>query len=98
MVGVSQAALSDEEIKSLPIEAQKITYYRVAVKPDNAHVSVYGREQPLRASMQVDAYVLLDRRRLYEWILEPLYGFRHSLEKSALIDAQDTDRPSSRGG
>jgi membrane fusion protein len=34
----------------------------------------------LRASMQVEAYVLLDRRPLYEWILEPIYGFRHSLQ------------------
>jgi hypothetical protein len=29
--------------------------------------------------MQVDAYVLLDRRRLYEWILEPLFSLRRSL-------------------
>lgn len=76
---VSRAALSDEEIKSLPIEAQKATYYRVDVQPDAPYVNVYGQEQPLRASMQVEAYVLLDRRPLYEWILEPLYGLRRSL-------------------
>jgi membrane fusion protein len=80
VTGVSQAALSEEEVKSLPIEAQKATYYRVAVKPDSEYVNVYGRDQPLRASMQVEAYVLLDRRPLYEWILEPIYGFRHSLQ------------------
>jgi membrane fusion protein len=71
--------LTDEQIKSLPVEAQKITYYRVDVRPDDAYVNVYGREQPLRASMQVEAYVLLDRRRLYEWILEPLFSLRRSL-------------------
>src|SRR5205823_14707037 len=68
VTGVSQAALSDEEVKALPIEAQKATYYRVVVKPDNEFVNVYGRRQPLRASMQVEAYVLLDRRPLYQWI------------------------------
>jgi membrane fusion protein len=83
VTGVSQAGLSDQEVKSLPIEAQKATYYRVAVKPDSAHVNVYGREQPLRASMQVEAYVLLDRRPLYEWILEPLYGLRRNLQNEA---------------
>jgi membrane fusion protein len=83
VTGVSQAGLSDEEVKSLPIEAQKATYYRVAVKPDNAYVNVYGREQPLRASMQVAAYVLLDRRPLYQWILEPLYSLRHNLQDEA---------------
>ena len=35
---------------------------------------VYGRSEPLHASMQVDARVLLDRRPIYQWILEPLYG------------------------
>jgi len=79
VVGVSRAALTDEQIKSLPVEAQKITYYRVDVRPDDAYVNVYGREQPLRASMQVEAYVLLDWRRLYEWILEPLFSLRQSL-------------------
>jgi membrane fusion protein len=79
VAGVSQAALSDEQVKSLPIEAQKATYYRVIVRPDSAYVNVYGHERPLRASMQVDAYVLLDRRPLYEWILEPLYSLRRGL-------------------
>jgi membrane fusion protein len=83
VTGVSQAGLSEQEVKSLPIEAQKATYYRVAVKPDNAFVNVYGREQPLRASMQVDAYVLLDRRALYEWILEPYYALRRNVQSEA---------------
>jgi membrane fusion protein len=79
VVDVSRAALTDEEIKSLPIAAQKVTYYRVDVRPDDPYVNVDGREQPLRASMQVEAYVLLDRRRLYQWILAPVYGLRRSL-------------------
>jgi len=36
----------------------------------------YRREQSVEVSMQVEAGVLLDRRAIYEWILEPLYGFR----------------------
>jgi membrane fusion protein len=83
VTGVSRAGLSEQEVKSLPIEAQKATYYRVAVKPDNAFVNVYGREQPLRASMQVDAYVLLDRRALYEWILEPYYALQRNVQNEA---------------
>ena len=33
-------------------------------------------EHVFQASMQVDARVLLDRRPIYQWILEPLYGLR----------------------
>jgi hypothetical protein len=34
---------------------------------------VYGEERKLPASSQAQAYALLDRRPLYDWILEPLY-------------------------
>jgi membrane fusion protein len=29
---------------------------------------------PLKSGMLVDASVLLERRRLYEWVLEPLFS------------------------
>ena len=35
-------------------------------------VQAYGQPQPLAAGMQLEADVLLDRRRLIEWIFEPL--------------------------
>jgi membrane fusion protein len=46
------------------------------VVPDNPNVMAYGREQPVEVSMQVEAGVLLERRAIYEWILEPLYGLQ----------------------
>jgi membrane fusion protein len=33
----------------------------------------YGAEQPLQAGMQLDADVILENRRLWEWMLEPLF-------------------------
>ena len=29
---------------------------------------------PLRSGMLVDASVMLERRKLYEWVLEPLFS------------------------
>jgi membrane fusion protein len=77
---VSHAALLPDELKSLvpnllPADQSK-TFYRVIVSPDRQDVTVYGRPQALEASMQVDASVLLERRPLYEWILQPLYDLR----------------------
>lgn len=77
---ISRAALEAEELKALvptmsPADQSK-TFYRVAVAPDRPDVTAYGRSEPLQASMQVDARVLLDRRPIYQWILEPLYGLR----------------------
>jgi membrane fusion protein len=41
---------------------------------DRQSVDAYGRPQPLTAGMQLEADVLLDRRRLIEWLFEPLLG------------------------
>jgi membrane fusion protein len=88
VVTVSDAALTPEEVQSLLTGAQPAKqglpvglsptkqtgpFYRVIVKPDSQLISVYGEERKLPASMQVQAYVLLDRRPLYQWMLEPLY-------------------------
>ncbi|MDN7919179.1 hypothetical protein QZM99_13895 [Burkholderia gladioli] len=34
----------------------------------------YGKPRPLQAGMTVQADILQERRRLYEWVLEPLYS------------------------
>jgi membrane fusion protein len=79
---VSHAALLPEELKALvpnllPIDRSK-TFYRVIVAPDRQNVMVNGHPEPLEASIQVDASVVLDRRPLYQWLLQPLYDFRRT--------------------
>jgi membrane fusion protein len=48
--------------------------YRITVALDRQQVSAYGQDLALVPGMQLDADVLLDRRRLIEWIFEPLLG------------------------
>jgi membrane fusion protein len=48
--------------------------YRITVAIDKQQVSAYGQDISLVPGMQLDADVLLDRRRLIEWIFEPLLG------------------------
>jgi membrane fusion protein len=77
---VSHAALQSDELKSLvptvPPAEQSKTFYRVIVAPDRQEVTAYGRPEPLQASMQVEARVLLESRAIYQWILEPVYGLQ----------------------
>jgi membrane fusion protein len=74
---VSHAALSPDEVQGLLAGAAPVNqtgpFYRVIVEPDSQSIEINGEDHPLPASMQVQAYVLLDRRPLYQWILEPLY-------------------------
>lgn len=80
---VSHAALPQEEVRSLlPDLAENgrgDTYYRVTVQPDQPDVLAYGKPERLEASMRVQAYVLLDKRPIYQWILDPMYALTRSV-------------------
>jgi membrane fusion protein len=77
VVNVSRTALNADEVKNLlagaPPSKENGPFYRVVVEPDTQIVNIHGEESTLPAGMQVHAYALLERRRLYEWMLEPLY-------------------------
>jgi len=75
---VSRTPLQATELASLPLpESLKATpsaepLYRITVALDEQAVQAYGQAQPLAAGMRLDADVLLDKRRLIEWLFEPL--------------------------
>jgi membrane fusion protein len=75
---VSRTPLQATELASLPLpESLKATpsaepLYRITVALDQQAVQAYGKAQPLAAGMRLDADVLLDKRRLIEWLFEPL--------------------------
>lgn len=49
-------------------------HYRVLVALEQQSMPAYGREEPLRPGMRVEADILAERRKLYEWLFEPLIG------------------------
>ena len=51
-------------------------HYRVLVALDRQEVLAYGRPEPLRPGMLLEADILGERRKLHEWLLEPLYSLR----------------------
>jgi membrane fusion protein len=42
-------------------------------------VLAYGKQEPVKAGMVLDADILMEKRRLIEWVFEPLYGIGHRL-------------------
>ena len=71
---VSRAPLQPAELAALRPGDSTEPMYRITVTLDSQSVPAYGVEQPLAPGMQLDADVLLDRRRLIEWIFEPVLG------------------------
>lgn len=47
--------------------------YRIRLKLEKQTVTAYGKALPLKSGMRVDASVVLEQRRLYEWVLDPLF-------------------------
>lgn len=48
--------------------------FSITVRLNQQSVKTYGTELPLQAGMRLDADILQETRRLYEWMLEPLYS------------------------
>lgn len=47
--------------------------YRISVELERQAISAYGESHDLHPGMQLESDILLERRKLYEWILEPLF-------------------------
>ena len=75
---VSRAPLQGTELAGLPMQATANAasepLYRITVTLDQQSVAAYGQAQALVPGMQLEADVLLDRRRLIEWLFEPVLG------------------------
>ena len=73
---VSRSPLQASELAGLPFltGAGQEPLYRITVTLDRQSVAAYGQAQPLAPGMQLEADVMLDRRRLIEWIFEPVLG------------------------
>ncbi len=79
VVQVSRSALSHAEAASLVGQNVAAPLYRVLVKLDRQTVDAYGNAEALKPGMALNADILLDRRSLWQWVFEPLYGLRQQL-------------------
>ncbi|WP_408951515.1 HlyD family secretion protein [Lysobacter sp. Hz 25] len=72
---IGRNALGPAETKALDLpDPDRQPLYRVIVALDQQTVPAYGRLEPLRPGMVVDADLLGDTRPLFQWLFEPLYS------------------------
>ncbi len=72
---VARTPLQAAELAQLGLPAamaQGEPMYRITVQLQRQSVEAYGQDQTLSPGMLLEADVLLERRRLIEWIFEPL--------------------------
>ena len=83
VVSVARTALPAGEISALlPAGVENQTHeplYLITVALTAQTIRAYGEEHPLQAGMLLEADVLQETRRLYEWVLEPLFSLTGKL-------------------
>lgn len=78
VASVARTALPGDEIGgTAAVEREPL--YRITVELAAQTIHAYGRPRLLQSGMAVEADVLQETRRLYEWVLEPLYGMGRKL-------------------
>ena len=73
---VSRVSLSPQEVTHLTGATQQAqeSFYQVRVNLDKQIINAYGKEIKLQPGGAVEADFIIDKRHLYEWVLEPLYA------------------------
>jgi membrane fusion protein len=77
---VSRTPLAAPELAGLPLagptggDGHAEPMFRITVALDEPQLRAFGGNQPLVAGMRMQADVLLERRRLIEWLFEPVLG------------------------
>jgi membrane fusion protein len=72
IVAIASSPLPPPEMGYVPPDGTREPLYRIKAALKSQTISAYGRSEPLQAGMQVEADIQLDRRRLIEWIFEPV--------------------------
>jgi membrane fusion protein len=75
VIQVSRSALSAEELGAQTQEP----FYRVVVSLDAQTVLAYGKREPLKPGMLLDADIMGEQRSLIEWVFDPLYSIKGKL-------------------
>ncbi len=68
---VGQSVLTQGETGPLSLTEP---VYRVVVSLKDQSVSAYGQAMQLRAGMLLDADIELEKRKLYQWLVEPIFA------------------------
>lgn len=74
LISISHAAVAPGDLDS-PIQTQ-VPVYLAEVSVEAEAFEAYGEQHFLRAGMLVKAEIILERRSLFDWLVEPLYSLR----------------------
>jgi membrane fusion protein len=70
---ISGTILTDNE-EEKPIRIGE-PYYKVSALLDKQFITVYGKDKKIQHGMTVSAVIVGSKKRIWQWILDPIYSF-----------------------
>lgn len=77
VVEIDRSIFAPSELPDPVIAREPV--YRVRARPEHDYVEAYGDRFPLRPGMALEADIVIERRSLLLWLLDPLLGFKGRL-------------------
>lgn len=77
VIEVSSSTLRPQQVSNGSIDGSSVAgepVFLVSVELSSQVLKLHGNSYPLQVGMLVDADFLLERKRLYQWIIDPIYG------------------------
>lgn len=84
VLSVARTALAGQDLKTIGVispqeQLNNEPVYLVRAKLENQTIKAYGQNMPLQVGMTLDGDIMHETRRLYEWVLEPLFSITGKL-------------------
>lgn len=95
IAGVSRSPINTQDLPSgqvqVMLQAVKSSepLYRVTVALEHQLMRAQGQDHPLKPGMVLEADVLLERRAVWEWLLEPLLTIAAAIRRTSAGDGPD---------
>lgn len=84
VLSVAKTAIASQDLKTIGIispqeQLNNEPVYLVRAKLDKQMVKAYGKDMPLQVGMTLEGDIMHENRKLYEWVLEPLFSITGKL-------------------
>ena len=88
VASISRSALTRSELQALSSVYQgDEPVYRITVDLPRQYITAYGRHENLKPGMLLDADIMGEKRRLIEWLVEPLYSVAGKVGECGMTNA-----------
>jgi membrane fusion protein len=68
------ATEGDRGLDPRPVSRQSL--YRIEVRPDSDEIEAYGEKKKITMGSTLSADIIIEKRRLIDWILDPIRAMR----------------------